>query len=356
VLRRLRPRSAYDVMAALALFVAVSTGGAYAANTVFSSDIVDGEVKTADLADGAVTRNKLGSSSVTNGKINNEAVNGGKVADGSLTAVDLSASGTFAGQDIGRDPQGLFHVVDNGISSSEVADNSLTGSDINESTLDDAGLHSGACESKVNDVMVRVGPLCMDRYEASVWSSPTGGTQYGLNGDDYPCNDTGNNCRGEIYARSVAGAEPSAFITWFQAQQALANSGKRLPTSAEWQMAAAGTPSSSALCPIDEGGAAFVAPAGSFAGCISDWGINDMAGNVDEWVADWVPRSSACPGWDTFSNDEMCLAGATTGFPGPGALTRGGNNLDGTGAGPFTVGAFLHPQDTTGLLGFRGAR
>jgi hypothetical protein len=29
------------------------------------------------------------------------------------------------------------------------------------------------------DVMVRVGNLCVDVYEASVWSAPTGGTQYG---------------------------------------------------------------------------------------------------------------------------------------------------------------------------------
>ena len=28
--------------------------------------------------------------------------------------------------------------------------------------------------------MVTVGPTCIDRYEASVWSSPTGGTQYGV--------------------------------------------------------------------------------------------------------------------------------------------------------------------------------
>ena len=355
MLARLRPRSAYDVMAALALFVAISTGGAYAANPVFSSDIVDGEVKTPDLAAGAVTANKLGGSAVTNGKIANQAVNGSKVADGSLGAVDLAAAGTFSTGDIDRNPGGLFHVVDNGISSSEVADNSLTGADVNESSFNDAGLHSGACESSVNDVMVRVGPLCMDRYEASVWSSPTGGTQYGVDSDDYPCNDQGHNCRGEIYARSVPGVRPSSFITWFQAQQALANSGKRLPTSAEWQMAAAGTPSS-ALCAIDEGGADFTRPGGSFTGCISDWGINDMVGNVEEWVADWAPRSAACPGWGSFSNDKMCLAGAVNGFTGPGALVRGGHNLDDTDAGPFAIDGFRHPQERTGLLGFRGAR
>jgi hypothetical protein len=52
MLAQLRPRSAYDVMAALALFLVIAGGTAYAANTVFSSDIVDGEVKVADLGTG----------------------------------------------------------------------------------------------------------------------------------------------------------------------------------------------------------------------------------------------------------------------------------------------------------------
>src|SRR5438874_617328 len=69
-----------------------------------------------------------------------------------------------------------------------------------------------------------------------------GGTQYGVSSADYPCLANGNDCKGKIYARSVAGVTPSRSITWFQAQQALANSGKRLPTNAEWQQAAAGTP------------------------------------------------------------------------------------------------------------------
>jgi len=51
MLTKLRPQSAYDVMAALALFLVVAGGTAYAANTVFSSDIVDGEVRNPDLAD-----------------------------------------------------------------------------------------------------------------------------------------------------------------------------------------------------------------------------------------------------------------------------------------------------------------
>src|SRR5438876_6357643 len=69
---------------------------------------------------------------------------------------------------------------------------------------------------------VRVGATCIDRYEDSVWSKPNGGTQYGVSSANYPCNANGNDCKGKIYARSVTGVKPSAFITWFQAEQALA--------------------------------------------------------------------------------------------------------------------------------------
>jgi hypothetical protein len=48
-----------NVVATLALIIAVGGGAAYAANTVFSADIVDGEVKTADLATGAVRSPQL---------------------------------------------------------------------------------------------------------------------------------------------------------------------------------------------------------------------------------------------------------------------------------------------------------
>ena len=52
---KFRPRSAYDVMAALALFLVIAGGSAYAANTVFSTDIVDGQVKAQDIGAAAVT-------------------------------------------------------------------------------------------------------------------------------------------------------------------------------------------------------------------------------------------------------------------------------------------------------------
>jgi hypothetical protein len=209
------------------------------------------------------------------------------------------------------------------------------------------------------DEMIRVGGVCIGKYEASVWSQPDGGIQYGVNSDDYPCSDNGQDCFGEIYARSVPDVTPSRFITWFQAQQALANSGKRLPTNAEWQMAVSGTPDPGAGggpedCHVNNlpSGPELT---GERANCVSAFGHHDMVGNLWEWIADWVPSSTACPGW-SFSDDIMCLSGASTTAEGPGALLRGGGWFGGTFAGPFAVGGNYQPWGSDADIGFRGAR
>src|SRR5438128_25123 len=113
---------------------------------------------------------------------------------------------------------------------------------------------------------VRVGTVCVDKYEASVWSinpasrelvrkvqrgkatvavlTDKGAVQRGADSDDYDladCPDTGNGCT-NVYAVSIPGVKPARFITWFQAASACRNVGKRLLTNAEWQVAAFGTP------------------------------------------------------------------------------------------------------------------
>jgi hypothetical protein len=65
MLTRLRPQFSYaNVTATLALVIALGTGSAYAANTIRSGDIVDGQVKRADLAASAVNSAKLKDNSV----------------------------------------------------------------------------------------------------------------------------------------------------------------------------------------------------------------------------------------------------------------------------------------------------
>src|SRR3989304_1768923 len=78
---------------------------------------------------------------------------------------------------------------------------------------------------------VQVGPLCVDKHEASVWETidaalikkinkgtatlaglTAGGTQRGVGAeDDYPCSDNGNDCD-EIFAVRIPGVKPSANI------------------------------------------------------------------------------------------------------------------------------------------------
>jgi len=235
---------------------------------------------------------------------------------------------------------------------------------------------------------VQSGTVCMDKYESSVWYVPPGETtliskirsgraslanltsasavsagvvQLGLAAGDLAANGcpaTGNGCV-DSYAVSIPGVRPSVHITWFQAAAAARNSLKRLPTNQEWQVAALGTPDTafaddgSTTCNSDN-----LAPGltltGSRSNCTSDVQAFDMVGNAWEWVAEWVPLSTACPGWGSFSDDFMCLAGASE-ISGPGALRRGGLGSDPSVAGVFTV-VSSRPQDTSSIIGFRCAR
>jgi hypothetical protein len=109
VLARLRSHLTYaNVVSTISLVLVVGGGVAYAANTVFSTDIVDGEVKTPDLANEAVSRPKLKPGAVATDKLAGGAVTSDKVKDNSLA---------------GRD----------------VLDNTLKGVDIDESTLTNIG-------------------------------------------------------------------------------------------------------------------------------------------------------------------------------------------------------------------------
>jgi hypothetical protein len=108
-----------NVCSALALTIAVGTGTAYAANTVFSTDIVDGEVKTADLDTGAVTSPKVADGAIGQAQLATGAVGSAQLAPGGVGSGQLAPGAVGSGQ-----------LAADGVDGSKVADGSLTVADI----------------------------------------------------------------------------------------------------------------------------------------------------------------------------------------------------------------------------------
>ena len=201
-------------------------------------------------------------------------------------------------------------------------------------------LQSGAsCPSD----MVAVGSLCVDTYEASVYDAPTGGTI--IADVSLGCAANGSDCgagaASPIYARSVAGVTPAIKATLYQAAQACANVGKRLPTTTEWQMAASGTPSDGTICNSPTGGGTLGAT-GALAGCVSSAGAFDMVGNLMEWSAGLSGGTATA---NTFGSTDSMQAVAL------------GESYDNTtGATPTTKVYFWPgsgPAAANNLIGFR---
>jgi hypothetical protein len=73
-MRRLRSHLTYaNVMATLAVVLVIGGGAAYAANTIYSTDIVDGEVRKADIHSAAVTSGKIADENLTGADIANQS-------------------------------------------------------------------------------------------------------------------------------------------------------------------------------------------------------------------------------------------------------------------------------------------
>ncbi|MDP2313414.1 MAG: hypothetical protein Q8P41_10945 [Pseudomonadota bacterium] len=222
------------------------------------------------------------------------------------------------------------------------------------------------------DEMVRVGEFCIDRWKASVWDEPDcAGTSYGLDRPDFP--DTfpaSGDWTAPLYACSVEGVVPAGNVTWFQASQACALSGKSLCTNAQWQTAVAGTPSAESDCALSTG-----APVetGSFPACVSRWGTHDQVGIRWEWTADWSSGGAAWmtaadgdsgrqtpwpesygDGVDYTLNVNGEAMGAGSMMPGlPSAMIRGGDYSTGAEGGSFAMSRARGPSHLAPYIGFR---
>jgi hypothetical protein len=117
MLSKLRPRSIYDVMAAIACFVALAGGTAYAADTIGTSDIIDNQVFTTDVRD-----DNLGFGGLTHPDLGTGSVRSSEVLNNSLTGNDITADA---------------------IDSDEIVNGALNDEDISEATAVDFTVNVG---------------------------------------------------------------------------------------------------------------------------------------------------------------------------------------------------------------------
>jgi hypothetical protein len=203
-----------------------------------------------------------------------------------------------------------------------------------------------------------------------------------LGGGDTKCNDypsyftRSSAALGLVYACPIKGVRPSAHMTWFQAAVSCAASGKHLLDNATWQLAALGTPEGigstvAGLCNMNSGK---VRATGEGANCKSAFGVFDMVGNLDEWVADWMPGGAAWMGtqqmgmklgWSSYGDGDFSMNVNSSAYSNEtnsyveGMLCtpfRGGFYKSGPSAGPYAMNLRNGPTDWGQIHGHRCAK
>ena len=133
---RIRHHLRANVVGFVALFFAL-TGSAVAldgSDTVFSDDIVNGQVKTVDLSAGAVAQPNLAVNSVNGNKIIDGQVGVADIGSAAVATAEL-ADNAVTKNKIATGSVNSQKVMNGSILGLDVADDTLTGAQIDESTL-----------------------------------------------------------------------------------------------------------------------------------------------------------------------------------------------------------------------------
>jgi hypothetical protein len=92
---RIRAHLRSNVVGYIALFLVLTGGSAYAldgSDTVFSDDIVNGEVHTGDLGGGAVNSAKVADGTITGNDVGDQQLSGRDISDDSVLGSDVNES------------------------------------------------------------------------------------------------------------------------------------------------------------------------------------------------------------------------------------------------------------------------
>jgi hypothetical protein len=150
MVRWIRARLSYaNVTSTLALFLALGTGTAYAANEWTGENIVDQSLTAADLQIGTIgtlrvqdnslqaidlATDSVGASEIATDAVGptevaNNSIDGGEIVDNSLLAADLAGS-SVGSSEIATGAVGAAEIVAGAVGASEIASNSVTSADL----------------------------------------------------------------------------------------------------------------------------------------------------------------------------------------------------------------------------------
>jgi hypothetical protein len=128
MLAKLRPRSVYDILAAIGCFAALTTGVAYAAETIGTDDVINDSLLGEDIKQATVRGGDIALNTIATSRLTDNSLLSVDVQDGTLTAADI-LNGTIGASDIAA----------NSLGGGRITDNSLKGTDIDESSLAKVG-------------------------------------------------------------------------------------------------------------------------------------------------------------------------------------------------------------------------
>ena len=151
-----------NVVATIALFLALGTSGAYAVNewtgknikngtitnvdvkngTISAADVKNGTLSGADIKDGTIAGEEMAPGAVTREKVAAAAVGSQEVENGTITGDDIK-DGTIAGEEMAPGAVTREKVAAAAVGSQEVENGTITGDDIKDGTITSGNIKNG---------------------------------------------------------------------------------------------------------------------------------------------------------------------------------------------------------------------